>query len=69
MQKVNTRGAVRYLSDRGVCFARKTLEIWRIRGKGPKYRRISGRIFYDIDALDEFLRGKQINPVCDPKER
>ena len=44
--------AARYLGNQP-----KTLAMWRLQGKGPRYFKVSGRIFYYRDDLDAFVRG------------
>ena len=39
-------------------YAPKTLAIWLGQGKGPKYLKASGRVFYFKEDLDAFLRGE-----------
>jgi hypothetical protein len=39
-------------------YASKTLAIWLGQGKGPKYVKASGRVFYFKEDLDAFLRGR-----------
>jgi hypothetical protein len=39
-------------------YAPKTLAIWLGQGKGPRYVKASGRVFYFKDDLDAFLRGE-----------
>ncbi len=36
----------------------KTLANWRSQGKGPKFIRVGGRIFYFQNDLDSFIRAK-----------
>ena len=31
-----------------------TLEVWRSKGRGPRFRKIGAKVFYDIDDLEEF---------------
>ena len=31
-----------------------TLEVWRCLGRGPRYKRIGRKVFYDIHDLEEF---------------
>ena len=38
--------------------APKTLAMWRMQGIGPEWTKNGGRVFYNIEALDAFLRGK-----------
>jgi len=35
----------------------KTLAMWALHRKGPRSVRVGGRIFYFVDALDEFVQG------------
>ncbi len=34
-----------------------TLEVWRCRGRGPKYQKIGRRVVYDEIDLSEFTQG------------
>ena len=36
--------------------SRRTLLLWRKNGKGPKFIRIGGRVFYPQDALIKYQR-------------
>lgn len=38
--------------------APKTLAQWRMQGVGPKWSKCGGRVFYNKEALDAFMRGK-----------
>ncbi len=38
--------------------APKTLAMWRMQGIGPEWTKCAGRVFYNKEALDAFLRGK-----------
>ena len=38
--------------------APKTLAMWRMQGIGPEWTKNGGRIFYNKEALDAFIRGK-----------
>jgi len=46
------RDAARYLGH-----APKTLAMWRLNGKGPRYVKVGGKVFYYVDDLDAFIRG------------
>jgi hypothetical protein len=35
---------------------KKTLAEWRSRGTGPRFVRVSGRIFYFVKDLDDFIQ-------------
>lgn len=39
-------------------FAESTLATWRSRGKGPRFVRIMGRIYYPKDAVQEWLEAE-----------
>ncbi len=38
--------------------APKTLAMWRMQGIGPEWTKNGGRVFYNKEALDAFMRGK-----------
>ncbi len=38
--------------------APKTLAMWRMQGIGPGWIKCGGRVFYNKEALDAFMRGK-----------
>ena len=44
--------AARYLGH-----AEKTLAMWALNGRGPRWVKVGGRIFYYLAALDTFIRG------------
>jgi len=54
--KLNTREAAAYLGLKP-----NTLEIWRLRSRGPRYVRLGSRIGYDPDDLDDFVAANSIN--------
>jgi hypothetical protein len=64
-QRFTTAEAARYLRDElGVPVGtKKTLESWRCLGRGPAYRRLCGRIYYEREALELFARGQKIETV------
>ncbi len=37
--------------------APKTLAMWRMQGIGPEWTKNGGRVFYNKEALDAFIRG------------
>jgi hypothetical protein len=63
MRNLNTREAVGYLKRKGAFFSKGTLEVWRCLGKGPRFKKISGKIFYELEALDDFLKGQEVETV------
>ena len=38
--------------------APKTLAMWRMQGIGPEWTKNGGRVFYNKEALDAFIRGE-----------
>ncbi len=38
--------------------APKTLAMWRMQRVGPEWTKNGGRVFYNKEALDAFMRGK-----------
>jgi len=38
----------------------KTLAMWRMQGIGPEWSKCGGRVFYNKEALDAFMRGKGV---------
>lgn len=55
---INQTGAA---SELGV--TDRTLARWRAEGKGPAYTRIGGRIYYRRNALSEYARSVEVQPV------
>jgi len=42
---------------------RRTLQLWRQRGVAPPYTKIGKAIFYRDEAVAEWLRGQEQQPV------
>lgn len=59
-QNLNTQEASEYLRTLGIEFAPQTLEKWRCRGGGPPYKKISMRVYYERNVLDEFAKGTTV---------
>lgn len=51
----NTKGAAKYLNDRGYSYTENTLTAYRSKGRGPKFLRIGGRVYYRTEDLDAWL--------------
>lgn len=49
-QKLTTEEAAAYLRLKP-----GTLEVWRCRGRGPKYQKIGRRVIYDKIKIDEYI--------------
>ena len=52
---MDSKNAAKYV-DR----APKTLAMWRMHGIGPPWWKCGGRVLYNIEALDSYLRGKGV---------
>ena len=38
-----------------LCISAGTLSNWRIKGMGPRFVRIGGKVCYEDDAIDDFI--------------
>lgn len=59
----DTNGAVEYLKLLGLSFRPGTLEVWRSQGKGPRFKKVARKVFYDKAALDQFAEGQSFETV------
>ena len=50
--RMTRRDAARYLG-----YSEKTLAMWAVDGKGPKFKTVGGRVFYFQRDLDAFVAG------------
>ena len=57
---LNTVEASKYLTSCGVPYTKKTLEVFRCKKRGPRYKKIVSRVFYEKDWLDEFVAGLEV---------
>ena len=62
---MTTVEAARYLAASGYRTTNKTLEVWRCKKRGPKYKKIGSRVYYERPWLDEFVSGLEIK-IFDP---
>jgi excisionase family DNA binding protein len=44
-----------------------TLQQWRYQGKGPAYMKIGGKVRYDRDDLDKWMRSQRVVPELNPR--
>jgi hypothetical protein len=56
----NTREAADYLKQVGTPFTAGTLEVLRTEGRGPRYRKVTRKVFYHVKDLDKFSEGQVI---------
>lgn len=42
----------------------KCLAAWRTRGYGPRYHRIGGKVWFDLDDVVAFINGTKIDPAA-----
>jgi len=54
-QKLTTEEAAAYLRLKP-----GTLEVWRCRGRGPKYQKIGRRVIYDRKKIDEYIESNTV---------
>jgi hypothetical protein len=40
-----------------------TLEVWRSRGRGPRYKRVGRRVFYDLSDLENFANAHTVETI------
>ena len=64
---LNTKEASAYLTARGIPYSKKTLEVFRCKKKGPKYKKIVSRVYYEQSWLDEFMAGLEVK-LFDPSK-
>jgi hypothetical protein len=65
---LNTKQAATYLKEIGTPFSPGTLEVWRSKGRGPRYRKVCNRVIYLPADLEAFARG-QVVETTDSLER
>ena len=51
--KLDSNNAAKYVNR-----APKTLAMWRLQKIGPEWTKCLGRVFYNKEALDAFMRGE-----------
>lgn len=59
-RRLNTKKAASYLTELGVEVTPGTLEVFRCKGRGPRYYKINHRVFYDPADLDQYAEGQVI---------
>ena len=52
---MDSNNAAKYLNR-----SPKTLAMWRMQGIGPAWIKCNGRVFYNTETLDAFMRGKGV---------
>lgn len=62
MDNFTTVEACKYLESIGIPFSTGTMNAWRCLGKGPRYKKIGSKVFYEKRDLDEFSRGVRFDP-------
>jgi hypothetical protein len=50
--RMDSNNAAKYVNR-----APKTLAMWRMQGIGPEWTKCGGRVFYNKEGLDAFIRG------------
>lgn len=64
----NTREAADYLTQNGVRRTPGTLEVLRVEGGGPRFRKDGRRVIYDKTSLDDFIVTRLSAPVASTTE-
>ena len=65
---IPTPQAAAYLSQiKNIPTAPSTLEVYRHRSRGPKYKKVSGRVYYTAAWLDEYADGVPVS-IFDPNK-
>lgn len=60
-EAVSTKAAATYLTKvKGVPTAPSSLEVYRHRSCGPRYKKIRSRVFYTLEWLDQYAQGVEI---------
>jgi len=59
-KNLKTKSAAEYLHQLGIDISPNTLVMWRSQGKGPQYKKIMRKVFYEKEQLDKFAEGKKI---------
>ena len=62
---LTTKQASAFLTALGIPTAASSLEVARCKSRGPKYKKIGGRVFYTADWLSEHAAGIEVR-VFDP---
>jgi len=54
MKHYTPREAVKLMQKWGFTFSRSSLAHWRVDGRGPDYKKVAGKIFYEHGVLQKF---------------
>src|SRR3546814_20836212 len=57
-RRLSEREAAAYLGP----VTPRTLQDWRIKGMGPAYTKLGGRVAYDVADLDSFIATRRVEP-------
>ena len=61
----DSTGAARFLSGDGKLISAGTLANWRVKGRGPRYAKIGGRVLYDEADLISFVESCKRSSTSD----
>lgn len=64
---ITTKQAAAYLTQVGIPTAKSTLEVMRTQSRGPRYRKITSRVYYSKEWLDEYAQGVEVR-IYDPSQ-
>lgn len=63
MQNLSTIQAAEYLAGLGIATTRRTMEQWRHLRRGPEFKRVGRKVYYERPSLDAFARGNVVRTI------
>jgi len=64
LQFFTTKQAAEYMAVRGVHRTAGTLEVARVVGGGPRFRKDGRKVIYDRQSLDEYIAARLSRPLA-----
>jgi len=66
VKNFNPPNAISYLKENfNITFTTGTLAAWRCQGKGPRYTKLAGKIYYRQEDLDSYVDTAQLIETTD----
>jgi hypothetical protein len=47
--------------------SRRTIEFWRVKGIGPPFVKIGRTVCYRLEAIDEWMRGREFASIAEAR--
>ncbi len=57
-KNLRTEEAAEYLRQLGIEISPNTMVMWRVHQRGPAYRKIVNKVYYDPEELERFAQGR-----------